>query len=395
MTKTSKKISPSTKPDTKVVHASVNPLEHEGMANIPVYHTSTIMKPNLDDYRQGRGKYDYGRKGTPTSQATEEAVASLYKMDDCVATPSGLSAICLGISSVLKSGDHALFPDSMYGSGRRFIDNVLPQMGISVGIYDPSITADELAAHFQDNTRLFYLESPGSLTFEMQDIPALTTCAHDHDCLVAIDNTWATAMYFDAVKNDMDIVIEAGTKYISGHSDVSMGFVISSGDTAHTIRRYTQNTGICVAPDEHYLAIRGMRTMALRLRQSEANGLALATWLEQQPEVIQVLHPALPSHPGHHHWQRDFSGSSGLFGFVIDPNIPIMAIDSMADNLDWFGIGASWGGHESLISQGRFKRTVSSIPEGTLMRIYAGLEDKDDLIADLQAGFERMRGANK
>lgn len=382
-------------PATKVVHASVNPLDHEGMANIPVYHTSTVMKPSLDDYRNARGKYDYGRKGTPTSQATEEAVASLYHMDDCVATPSGLSAICLGISGVLEAGDHALFPDSMYGSGRRFIDRVLPQIGVNVDVYDPCISADELNSLFTNKTKLLYLESPGSLTFEMQDIPALTQLAHEKNCLVAIDNTWATALYFDSVKNKVDIVIEAGTKYISGHSDVSMGFVISSGETAQAIRSYAHNTGICVAPDEHYLAMRGMRTLAIRLRQSEENGIALAKWLEAQPEVIKVLHPALPSHPGHYHWQRDFSGSSGLFGFVINPNIPLMAIDAMVDGLDWFGIGASWGGHESLISQGHLKRTKTDIPEGTLLRIYAGLEDKDDLITDLKAGFERMRGANR
>ena len=381
-------------PATKVVHASVHPLDQEGMANIPVYHTSTVMKANLDDYRNGRGTYDYGRVGTPTSVATETAVADLYRMDDCVATPSGLSAICLGISGVLKAGDHALFPDSMYGSGRRFIDKILPKMGVHVGIYDPCLTAGELKLLFTENTRLLYLERPGSLTFEMQDIPALTQLAHQHDCLVAIDNTWGTALYFDAPRHDIDIVIEAGTKYISGHSDVSMGFVISNGDTATSIRNYAHNTGICVAPDEHYLAMRGMRTMAIRLRQSEENGLALAQWLEQQPEVIQMLHPALPSHPGHHHWQRDFTGSCGLFGFVIDPNIPVTAIDAMADGLDWFGIGASWGGHESLISQGNFKRTITDIPQGTLLRIYAGLENKTDLLNDLQAGFDRMRGAN-
>ncbi|MEC8727284.1 MAG: cystathionine beta-lyase [Pseudomonadota bacterium] len=381
-------------PATKVVHASVKPLEQEGMANIPVFHTSTVMKPSLDDYRHARGKYDYGRKGTPTSEATEKAVADLYRMEDCVATPSGLSAICLGISAVLKAGDHALFPDSMYGSGRRFIDKVLPQMGVSVGIYDPCVTASELKYMIGENTRLIYLESPGSLTFEMQDIPALTKLAHDHDCLVAMDNTWATALYFDAVHHAIDIIIEAGTKYISGHSDVSMGFVVSSGKTASSIRNYAQNTGICVAPDEHYLAMRGMRTMAIRLRQSEENGLVLAQWLEQQPEVIQMLHPALPSHPGHHHWQRDFTGSCGLFGFVIDPDIPITAIDAMADGLDLFGIGASWGGHESLISQGHLKRTITDIPQGTLLRIYAGIEDKTDLLDDVKAGFDRMRGSN-
>ena len=375
------------------MHASTDPLSHHGIVNVPVYHTSTILKPSLDDYRNSRGKYDYGRIGTPTSEASEKAVAELYEMDDAVATPSGLSAIALGISGVMQAGDHALIPDSMYGSGRRFVEHILPRMGVTFTFYDPQASADDLAPMMLDNTTLIYLESPGSQTFEMQDIPALVRLAHDRGCLVACDNTWATAFYFDANAHNIDVVIEAGTKYISGHSDVSIGYVVANGDTAKQIRQYAKLTGICVAPDDHYLTLRGMRTMRVRLKASQENALAVASWLQDQPEVIAMRHPALPSHPGHHHWQRDFTGSSGLFSFCFDPDIPFAAIDAMVDGLAFFGIGDSWGGHESLINQARIQRSVTTLPAGTLLRIYTGIEDKDDLINDLAAGLERLRKA--
>jgi len=198
---------------TYVVHASTDPLSHHGIVNVPVYHTSTILKPNLDDYRNSRGKYDYGRIGTPTSEASEKAVAELYQMDDAVATPSGLSAISLGILGVLSSGDHALFPDSMYGSGRRFVEHILPRIGVSFDFYDPQTSVEDLSSMISDQTALIYLESPGSQTFEMQDIPAIVRLAHDRNCLVACDNTWATAFYFNANAHNIDVVIEAGTKY--------------------------------------------------------------------------------------------------------------------------------------------------------------------------------------
>jgi cystathionine beta-lyase len=375
-----------------VVHASSDPLANHGIVNVPVYHTSTILKANLDDYRNSRGKFDYGRIGTPTTEASEKAVAELYEMDDAIATPSGLAAISLGISGVVNAGDHALFPDSMYGSGRRFVENILPRMGVKYDFYDPT-NAQDLAAMVSENTTLIYIESPGSQTFEMQDIPAIVRLAHDRNCLVACDNTWATAFYFDANAHNIDIVIEAGTKYISGHSDVSIGYVVANGDTAKRIRQYAKLTGICVAPDDHYLALRGMRTMRVRLHASEENAIALATWLQEQPEVIAMLHPALPSHPGHHHWKRDFSGSSGLFSFLLNPDIPFAAIDAMVDGLKLFGIGDSWGGHESLINQAKITRSVTAMPAGTLLRIYTGIEDKDDLLNDLASGMERLRKA--
>jgi len=383
----------SMKKDTYAVHAGMKPEENFGIPNIPVYHASTIMKETLDDYRQRRGKYDYARLGTPTSEALEESVAGLYGADDCVAVPSGLAAITTGVLAVLNSGDTALFPDSLYGSGRRFTETILPQIGVTPVFYDPVAETANIAGMITDTTRLLYIETPGSLTFEMQDTQALVALAKEKGLLTACDNTWGTPFYFNAVGHGIDVIIEAGTKYISGHSDVSIGFVAASGETAKRVRAYAKNIGLCVAPDDHYLALRGMRTMALRLRQSETNGLALARWLEEQPEVIAMLHPGLESHPQHAWWKRDFTGACGLFGFLLDPSISDAAVDAMADKLELFGIGASWGGHESLISEGHFKRTVTPMPKGRLMRIYAGLEDTDDLLADLAAGFARMRKA--
>lgn len=381
------------KKETYAVHAGMKPQENHGIPNIPVYHTSTIMKNTLDDYRNRRGTYDYGRIGTPTSEAVELSVAGLYGSEDAVAVPSGLAAITTGVLAVVKSGDEVLFPDSLYGSGRRFAEVILPQIGVTPQFYNPVADAESVAGLITSKTSLLYIETPGSLTFEMQDTVGLVALAKEKGLLTACDNTWGTPFYFNAVKHGIDVIIEAGTKYISGHSDVSIGFVASSGEIAKRIREYAKNIGLCVAPDDHYLTMRGLRTMGLRLRQSENNGLALAKWLEQQPEVATMLHPALESHPQHAWWKRDFTGACGLFGFVIDKNVPDKAVDAMADGLEFFGIGASWGGHESLISEGHLKRSVTSLPQGRLMRIYAGLEDTDDLLADLAAGFERMRNS--
>ena len=376
---------------TLVTHASLMPEDNFGIPNPPVYHVSTILKSNLDDYRNHVGQYDYGRMGTPTSEATEKAVAQLYGCDDIVAVPSGLSAIVVGILSAVKNGDQALFPDSLYGSGRRFVELELPRHGVEPVFYDPTGKIDDLASLFTAQTSLIYIETPGSLTFEMQDTQAIVALAHENGALVAADNTWGTALYYDVFGHGIDIVIEAGTKYISGHSDVSIGFVGGNGDVGRAIRNHCVNYGLCVGPDDHYLALRGLRTMPLRLKQSEQNGLALARWIEDQPEVVGMLHPGLESHPQHHLWKRDFSGSCGLFSFVIDAGISDAAVDDMVNNLEMFGIGASWGGFESLISEANYKRSVSSRPNGRVMRIYAGVEDTNDLLADIERGFDRLR----
>lgn len=377
--------------DTISAHAGLKPDENHGIPNPPVYHASTILSKTMDDNRNNRGRYEYGRMGTPTSEAVEEAVAEVYGADDVVSVPTGLAAITTGVLAVVKSGDEVLFPDSLYGSGRRFAENTLPQMGVTPVFYDPLTDGDSLKAMVTAKTSLIYIETPGSLTFEMQDTKAIVDVARETGCLVAADNTWGTPMYFDAFGHGIDIIIEAGTKYISGHSDVSIGFVAARGEVAKKLRFYVLCMGLCVSPDELYLAARGLRTMPIRLRKSEENGLALARWIEQQPEVTAMLHPALPSHPQHHLWQRDFTGACGLFSFVLDGGISTEAVDHMIDNLSLFGIGASWGGFESLISEARYKRTVSGSPDGRVIRIYAGIEDTDDLLNDIKAGFDRMR----
>ena len=379
--------------DTIAAHAGLDPHKNHGIVNPPVFHTSTILKKTLDDYRNNRGEYDYGRMGTPTSRAVEMAVAELYGADDVISAPSGLAAITSAIMAVSAAGQHILFPDSIYGSSRRFIETSLPQYGISAAFYDPQIDEAGLTEMITNETSMIYIETPGSLTFELQDTAAIVKVAKAHDCLLACDNTWGTSMYYDAFGHGIDIIIEAGTKYISGHSDVSIGFVASSGEIAKKMRQYVINMGICVGPDDLYMAARGLRTYPIRLRKSEENGIVLATWIEQQPEVAQMLHPALPSHPQHHLFKRDFTGACGLFSFVLDGAIPNEAVDAMVDKLSYFGIGASWGGFESLISEatGKYKRSVANPPEGRILRIYAGIEDPQDLLTDIQDGFERMR----
>ena len=270
---------------TLVTHASLMPEDNFGIPNPPVYHVSTILKSNLDDYRNHVGQYDYGRMGTPTSEATEKAVAQLYGCDDIVAVPSGLSAIVVGILSAVKNGDQALFPDSLYGSGRRFVELELPRHGVEPVFYDPTGKIDDLASLFTAQTSLIYIETPGSLTFEMQDAQAIVALAHENGALVAADNTWGTALYYDVFSRGIDIVIEAGTKYISGHSDVSIGFVGGNGDVGRAIRNRVAIMGFVLA-----LMIIiwrcGVKDHAAAPKQSEQNGLALARWIEDQPEVV-------------------------------------------------------------------------------------------------------------
>ena len=376
---------------TRAVHAGLKPEENHGIPNPPVYHTSTILRSNMEEHRNRTFRYDYGRVGTPTSEAFETSVADLYGSEDSVALPSGLSAIATGVNAVVKAGDSVLFPDSLYGSGRRFAEYILPRNGVKTVFYDPMIDAEGLAQLISKETSLVYIETPGSLTFEMQDTKAIVDTAHAHGCLVACDNTWGTPLYFDAFGHGIDIAIEAGTKYINGHSDVSIGVVAASGESAAMIRKYTRSMGLTVGPDDLYLALRGLRTIGLRLKQSEANGYHLARWLDEQPEVLETRHPGLESHPRHDLWQRDFIGACGLFSIYLDPAIPVEAVDAMANNLSLYGIGASWGGHESLIMEAEFTRSVSPKTDARVLRFYAGLEDPDDLLDDLKAGFERMR----
>lgn len=384
--------------ETRLAHAGRSPHDNHGAVNPPVYHASTILQPSLDAWesvrKPGHDGYSYGRDGTPTTRSFETAIAEIYGADDAVAVSSGLAAIAVAITAHTKAGDHVLMTDSAYFPSRKFCDGVLKKYGVATTYYDPTIGAG-IAELIRPETSLVVTESPGSLTFEMQDIPAILAAAHARGAKVMTDNTWATALYFNPLDHGVDVVVEAATKYISGHSDIMIGLVAGRGPDTPLLRATARLLGNCSGPDDLYLAQRGLRTMAVRIARNQANGLALAHWLQARPEVARVLHPALPDHPGHHLWRRDFSGASGLFSIVLHP-VGKPALAAFLDGLKLFGMGASWGGYESLImpSDPRALRSATTwdMP-GPLLRIHAGLEDPGDLIADLEAGFGRLARA--
>lgn len=373
--------------DTELQHLGLNPEQNHGIPNPPIYRTSTILSESMAQHRGDLPKaYDYGRIGTPTSDAFERAVAHLYGADDCVSTPSGLSAISVAILSVSHSGKHILLPDSLYGSARRFCTQTLTQLGMEISFYPPRIN-EKIADYIQENTAVIYLESPGSLTFEIQDIRAIAAIAKAKNITTLIDNTWGTALHYPVLSYGIDIVIEAGTKYIAGHSDTNLGVVASSGSHAKQVRKTARNMGICAGPEDLYLGLRGLRTLRLRLEQSAQNGLAVMHFLSTHPLIRQILHPAHQKSPDNMLYNRDFSGSCGLFGFVLDNTIPQSKLDDAIDTMSIFRIGDSWGGYESLIKQAHLTDTMRKhkpeLAEGHLIRVYNGLEHPEDLIADL------------
>ena len=389
-------VKPNKKPKTNLVHAGRYPHDNHGVVNPPVYHASTILQPSLDAFEAARKSdwkgYRYGRRGTPTTRAFEEAVAAVYEADGCVAVSSGLAAVTNGILACVKPGDHILMTDNVYGPARSFANGFLNKFGIETTFFDPLIGSD-IKTLFNDNTVAVYTEAPGSQTFEISDIPAIAKAAHEIGAVVLMDNTWASALYFDAFNKGVDIVIEAVTKYICGHSDVMMGVIVANQDWSDATREMAQMHGNVSGPDDLYLAQRGLRTMAVRMEQNQENGIKLATWLEGRPEVKRVLHPALKSDPGHHIWKRDFKGASGLFSFILNDGYSRSALAAMLDGLELYGMGASWGGFESLIIPAgpQDYRTATSWDEkGQLLRVHAGLEDIEDLISDLGAGLDRL-----
>ena len=385
-------------PATRLVLGGRDPSANHGFVNPPVQHASTVLYPTADDFLARRSRYLYGRRGTPTSEALESALREL-EGPDCAGVallPSGLAAISTALLSVLTAGDHVLVTDSAYQPTRKLCDRVLKRYGIATTYYDPMIGSG-IAALLQPNTRAVFVEAPGSLSFEVQDVPAIAAAAHAGGALVLMDNTWASPLYFRALDKGVDLSIQAATKYIGGHSDVMLGIVSANERTWQRLGETVYLLGLCVGPDDIYLGLRGLRTLGVRLAQHHQSGLKVARWLEQRPEIARVLHPALEGSPGHALWRRDFSGASGLFAVVFKP-VEEKTVHAFLDELALFGIGASWGGFESLaipFDCTPIRTATRWAPGGPTVRFHIGLEDVDDLIGDLERGFAAMAAVGR
>ncbi len=386
-------MTPKAKPETIAVAAGRMSAEHFGSVNTPVYRTSTILHESYASLKaEAQSRYSYGRCGTPTTESFEHAVAELEGAACTVSLPSGLAAITTAILTVVSAGDHILVTDNVYGPTRRFCNGALKRLGVATTYFDPLIGAG-IEALFRPNTKIVFCESPGSLTFEVSDVPAFAEVAHRHGAVVMMDNTWATPLYFPALERGVDFSIQAATKYIGGHSDVMIGTISVSEEHAKLLTGYVRDAGLFASPDDCFLALRGLRTMPVRLARHWGNGLTLARWIAQRPEVARVLHPALETDPGHTLWKRDFTGACGLFGVVLKP-VSETKLAAFFDTLKHFGLGYSWGGYESLIIPAQFVRTAQRFAaDGPVIRIHAGLEDAGDLIADLTGGFAKMEAA--
>jgi cysteine-S-conjugate beta-lyase len=396
MSKKSEATHPPLKPATRLVAGGRDASAHHGFVNPPVHHASTVLYPSAEDFLARRSRYLYGRRGTPTSEALENALREL-EGPDCAGVallPSGLAAISTALFAVLNAGDHLLVTDSAYQPTRRFCDGVLRRKGVETTYYDPLI-GDGIATLMKSNTRAVFVEAPGSLSFEVQDVPAITAAAHARGAVVLMDNTWATPLYFHAFHKGVDLSIQAATKYIGGHSDVMLGTVSANPATWERLSDTVHALGLCVGPDDIYLGLRGLRTMGVRLAHHHQAGLKVARWLAERPEIARVLHPAFESCPGHAVWRRDFSGASGLFSIVFKP-VAQSAVNAFLNELRLFGIGASWGGFESLaipFDCTSIRTATKWLPGGPTVRLHIGLEDVDDLIGDLEGGFAALAAA--
>jgi cystathionine beta-lyase len=379
--------------ETRLVAAGRRFSEH-GIVNPPVYHASTILFPTVAAYKARTQPYLYGRRGTPTTAALAEAVAAIEGGHGAKICPSGLAAITTTLLAFLKAGDHLLMTDSVYQPARLFCDGILSGLGVETTYYDPLVGAD-IARLIRPSTRIVYMESPGSLTFEVQDVPAIAAAAHAAGAVAVIDNTWSGGHFFDAFAHGCDVSIQAATKYLVGHSDAMLGTITTNEAHFRRLDAHYQQLGQCAGPDDVYLALRGIRTLDVRLRRHMENALKVAGWLAKRPQVRQVLYPALPDAPGHDLWRRDFTGASGLFSVVLEPCRP-EAVAAMLDDLVLFGMGASWGGYESLVvpfESRAHRKAIVRAAEGPAFRLHIGLENADDLIADLDQGFERLKRA--
>jgi cysteine-S-conjugate beta-lyase len=388
--------------ETTIVHCGRHPEQHLGAVNPPVFHASTVLSRSVEEHRRRRKEWlqdlpvtYYGRCGTPTTHALQDAIAVLEGGYRSVVYPSGLAACAGALLAFLSSGDHVLMADTVYGPTRTLAGGILKRFGVATTFFDPLI-GREIESLMRPETRVVYLESPGSLTFEVQDVPAIAEVAHRRGATVIIDNTWATPLYFKPFAHGADVSVQSATKYLVGHSDAMLGAITSTREAWATLRSSTYELGQTAGPDDVYLAQRGLRTLAVRLKQHWQAGVALAEWIGRQREVERVLHPALPGDPGHAVWKRDFTGACGLFGVVLKEGVSEGALAAMMDGLELYGIGSSWGGYESLIVPFSPREVRTATPwrdKGPCFRIHAGLENIDDLIEDLDAGFRRLRAA--
>ena len=376
------------KPETRLVAAGRDYAEH-GMVNPAVYHASTITFPTAQSLHDRGQEYTYGRKGTPTSRAVETAIAVLEGGHDCKISSSGLAAITTTLLAFLKAGDHLLMPDTAYHPARQLCDSLLKGLGIETTYYDPLIGRG-IAGLIRSNTRVVYCESPGSQTMEVQDIPAIAEVAHEKNCLVILDNTWAAGFYFKAFEHGCDVSIQAATKYIVGHSDAMLGSTVCSKETWAQFKHAYEMMGQFAGPDDMYLALRGLRTLSVRLERHMGNAMKVAEWLRGRSEVESVLYPALSNGPGHELWKRDFTGASGLFSVILKPTSE-KSVAAFLDDLTLFGMGFSWGGFESLVVPFTPIRTATTwTAPGPCLRFHIGLENPEDLIDDLNQGFDRL-----
>jgi cysteine-S-conjugate beta-lyase len=383
--------------ETRLVHAGRDPDRHEGIVNPPLYRASTILYPTMAAYdkRQERvyTSFGYGIHGTPTTIALAEALAELSGGARTLLLSSGLSAVTQALTAFLRKDDHLLIADTVYGPTRVFCADVLRRYGVEVTFYDP-LVGSGIPGLMRPSTRVVYLESPGSQTFEVQDVPAIAAAARARGAIVLLDNTWATPLHFRSFEHGVDVEIQALTKFVAGHSDLLLGAVTMRTEELYRVARDGASTfGDCPAPDVCYEALRGLRTLAVRLRHHEASASRVAEWLGRRPEVARVLHPALPQDPGHAIWKRDFHGASSLFGVLLRTSSE-RAVATMVDGFRLFKIGASFGGFESLVVPARPVRTARPWREpGFLLRLHVGLEAVEDLIADLDAGLSRLGAA--
>ena len=389
---------PPQKLETRLAHAGRDPEAFAGAVNVPPFRASTILFPTLDAFEAHDPAFRgvrYGRVGTPSSHAFEEAMAELEGGFRAVAFGSGLAAVTVSILAFSGSGGHILVSDSAYGPTREFCTRELGRFGIETEFYDPRAGAG-IAALIRPDTRLVFVETPGSLTFEVPDLPAVAAAAKAKGVPVLVDNTWGAGVFHKPLALGADVSIQSATKYAGGHADASLGVAVCTEETFRRVKMTAVSMGQSAGADELFLGLRGLRTLPHRLRRHQETGLALARWLEARPEVARVIHPALPGHPDHALWRRDFTGACGLFSAELKP-VPRAALAAMLDGLELFGMGYSWGGFESLVMPADPARIRTAAPwkgaGGTLLRFHAGLEDADDLIRDLARGFDRLNAA--